>query len=145
MDMTKNNMNETTVAFIIYDYDGDFDQLTENIAINPTYVTEADLLGARVRRWEVASGVDEKEELEEHISVLLEKLSPSAKQIKELSLKYRCVISVGVKYHEYNPEIVLTPENIEILASLGVKLWLDLYNDWDGETEHDYDHEESKL
>ncbi len=135
-------MNKTKVAFIIYDYDDTFEKLTAFLKLKPTDTEEK--TSGTAGRWELASSISESEEIEKHLQGLLKILMPSSEQIKELAKRYRCVISVGVHYYEFNPEIVLTPKTLSDLASLGVKLWIDLYNMWDGETDHD-DHKPSKL
>jgi hypothetical protein len=118
--------NRTRVALVVYDYDDNFDQLTDFLKIQPTAVHEA--APGRVRLWELRSGISEPEPLEDHLDDLLEKLRPSAAQLSELSKKYRCKISVGLEYYELNPEIELGHEALQSLAELGVSLWLDIYN-----------------
>ena len=136
-------MNETQVALVVYDYDDEFEELTRFLRLKPTITQEA-IDRWNVRRWELASNVPESEEVEKHLDALLKVIEPSAKEIREIAKKYRCIISVGIHYNEYNPEIVLTPEALNSLASLGVKLWFDIYNSWDGE-DHDEHREESKI
>lgn len=136
-------MNKTNVSLIIYDYDKDFEKLTKFLRLEPTTVQEAAERWI-VRRWELASRLPESEDVEKHLDALLKTLKPSTKEIREIAKKYRCVISVGIHYYEFNPEINLTPEMLSSLASLGVKLWLDIYNMWDGETDHN-DHETTEI
>jgi Domain of unknown function (DUF4279) len=123
--------NETKAALIIYEFTESFDQLSQFINLRPTAVQDAIPEKSVPRRWELASGADETAAVEEHLEALLERLERSAEQIRQLASKYRCTISVGVQFHEFNPTIELEPKIIEKLASLGVKLWLDLYNMWD--------------
>lgn len=138
-------MNKTNVALIVYDYDDDFEKLSTFLRLKPTMTQEVSEKEWLVRRWELAANVPETEEVEKHLDALLKLLEPSAKEIRETAEKYRCIISVGIHYYEFNPEIALTPEMLNSLSSLGVKLWLDIYNMWDGETDHDNNHSTSKI
>lgn len=138
----RSEVMQTNVALLIYDYEEDFSKLTKFLGLRPTLTQEADQEHGLVRRWELRSETDESAELEEQLSILLKQLKPRQKEIREIARKYRCVISAGIHYYEFNPEIELTPETIQALADLGVKLWLDMYNMWDGESDHDY-HEHS--
>ena len=130
-DMKKKN--RTRVSLLVYEYPEDFAKLTEFLQIKPTFVHEPKSGSTEFRRWELRSGVAESEAFEKHLDALLEKLAPSATQLRELSKKYRCLISVGLDYYEFNPEIDLTHEALQALADLGVSLWLDIYNLFDAE------------
>lgn len=128
--------NRTRVAFLVYDYTQSFEEISQRLSLQPTNMPEGVKNSSRVQRWELNSGLPESEELESHLQALLSILTPSTKAINTLAKECRCVISVGLNYHQYNPEIVLEPEVLIHLAALGVKLWLDIYCDWDGETDN---------
>ena len=128
--------NETRVALLIYDYDDSFDKLTSFLRLTPSLLQEEEK--GQVRRWELSSGLPLDEDAETHLESLLQTLQPRAKEVYEIAQKYRCVIAVGIRYYEFNPEIALTPEVLRSLSDLGVKLWLDLYNMWDGKSDRDY-------
>jgi hypothetical protein len=136
--------DKTTVSFVIYDYEGNFDGLSKKLNIEPSFVREQDENG-EVRQWRLDSSADASDELEVHLTSLLEALAESAETIKQISSVSRCVVTAGIEYHQYNPEIVLEPQMLLSLSNLGVKLWIDIYNMWDGETDPPENDNPSKL
>jgi hypothetical protein len=131
--------NETTVSFIVYDFDVDPAEITQKLALEPS---SSELGGGKqglARHWELALNTQKTVELESQISSLLQILEKRIAVVQELAQSYRCIISVGVKYYEFNPEIALDSELLSRLAALKVKLWIDIYNMWDGESDHSPD------
>jgi Domain of unknown function (DUF4279) len=123
---------DVVVALLIFNYEGDFNKLSDQLKLKPTSTHEPKNK-SEVRRWELSSGISESKKVEEHLEALIEKLKPSASQLKELTAKYRCSISVGLEYYEYNPEITFSPGILQSLGALNVAHWLDIYNLWDNE------------
>lgn len=130
--------NKTTVNFIVYDYPNDLNEITSILGLKPTEIQDNNENPSDSRRWVLGSGVDESKDLEDHLVALTNQLLDNIDGLKQIVGKARCVISAGIEYYEYNPEIAFTPEMLNTLSTIGVKLWLDIYNMEDEHGEQPY-------
>ena len=130
------------VDFIITHFDEDPASITETLSLSPSqsWLKGESIGGSTVRRkhngWLLSSGLNDRAELDEHLSALFAQLDPALARIALLpasvSRELACAIYI---YHgpadsaeeHSTPTINLTPEQLAMLARLGAGFDLDLY------------------
>lgn len=120
-------------------------QVTSRLGINPTLVhAKGDRKDSVPNReevwqsgtWQLGSGLADSCPLEEHLTALLDVLSPVAEAIQRLlDNGCRADFFCGCFLRDWNQVVTLSPSAIRRIALLGAAITLDIYDD-DSEEAH---------
>lgn len=81
-------------------------------------------------RWAVLSSLARTEPIEAHVADLSRKIRSYVARIRELAeenvITFTCVMYVR-SAEEYNPEVFLPRDTVDLISALGADFWVDMY------------------
>jgi len=134
MEVVKRNENK--VYFRLHDFEGEPDEITKKLLLNPTNSwKKGDVIPNRkgdIRRkqstWELMSSRDVGDSIEDHLESLLNQIEKNQAVFKQMIKKYSSELSIVMYlYDDFNPGINLKPNIIKRIADLELEIDFDIY------------------
>lgn len=127
--------SEVSAAYLLTDFECDPDQISEMLGIQPTKAWKiGEPIGKTILRrkqngWMLNIQILNSEDLEEHITELLNKLSPIWDRVVKLSQLYYAEINCVVySYEAQGPGLHLDKKTLEKIVELNAEIDLDYYS-----------------
>jgi pyruvate formate-lyase activating enzyme-like uncharacterized protein len=127
--------SEVSAAYVLTRFGCEPDQISEILGIQPTKAwKKGELIGKSILRrkqngWELKIQIPDSEDLDEHITELLKKLSPAWEKVINLNQLYYAEISCVVySYEAQGPGLHLDKKTLKQMAELNAEVDLDYYS-----------------
>jgi len=122
------------VAIVITGFSCDPDDITRVLGVRPTDVwRRGDTIPPSTRRrvsngWRLESSLPRDRSLEEHVTTILDRVSPSLHSLQELTTRPEIELACAVYFGNQAPEMYLAPPLLARIAQFGASLDVDLYS-----------------